>query len=139
MDKEELLTLSQYPKPPQYVYRCKVVKIVDGDTQDVDIDLGFNITIRRRLRLYGINTWEIRGAEREKGLAAKKFVENFVADAKEIWLQTLMDAEGKYGRILAILWSVDPGEFPGHKCLNTELLRLEHGREYMIGEKGRRL
>lgn len=124
---------AEYPTPPDYCYRAKVVKIVDGDTLDVDIDLGFNINLRRRLRLYGVNTWEVRGPEREKGLLAKKFVEEFSESSREVWVQTLMDAEGKYGRVLALVWGlIEPSEFPGYKCLNLELLRLGHGREYMV-------
>ena len=62
-----------------YFYNAEVTKIVDGDTIDVIIDLGFNIWIKERLRLYGLNTPETRTKdleEKEKGLKAKKYVEN---------------------------------------------------------------
>lgn len=144
---EERLT-APHPAMPDYSYRCKVVRVVDGDTIDVDIDLGFNMTARKRLRLYGVNTWETRGAERPRGLLAKEYVETLLlsgrnvnhqhllvsGSVKEVWVQTLMDAEGKYGRLLAWVWVMVEGDFPGYVCLNTELLRLGHGREYMVNK-----
>ena len=136
-----------HPAKPDYSYRCEVVKVVDGDTIDVDIDLGFNMKARKRLRLYGVNTWETRGEERERGLQAKKFVEGMLIHGhvasqhhrvsgrvREVWVQTLMDAKGKYGRLLAWVWVLIEGDFPGYICLNTELLRLGHGREYMVNK-----
>ena len=61
-----------------YEYKCKMVKVVDGDTVDVDIDLGFGVWMRdQRIRLYGIDTPESRTSDdKEKvyGLAAKDFV-----------------------------------------------------------------
>lgn len=130
---EELLR-APHPAMPDYSYRCNVVRVVDGDTIDVDIDLGFAITARKRLRLYGVNTWETRGAERPRGLLAKEYVETLLLSVKEVWVQTLMDAEGKYGRLLAWVWVLVEGDFPGYVCLNTELLRLGHGREYMVNK-----
>jgi endonuclease YncB( thermonuclease family) len=132
MTEEQLR--APHPAKPDYSYRCKVVRVVDGDTIDVDIDLGFAITARKRLRLYGVNTWETRGAERPRGLLAKEYVETLLLSVKEVWVQTLMDAEGKYGRLLAWVWVLVEGDFPGYVCLNTELLRLGHGREYMVNK-----
>ena len=61
-----------------YEYRCKVVKIIDGDTVDVDIDLGFGVWLKKeRIRLYAIDTPESRTRDLEEkkyGLAAKKFL-----------------------------------------------------------------
>ena len=61
-----------------YEYRCKVVKIIDGDTVDVDIDLGFGVWLHKeRIRLFGIDTPESRTRDLEEkkyGLAAKKFL-----------------------------------------------------------------
>lgn len=65
-----------------YEYRAKIINVVDGDTIDVDIDLGFHITVRQRCRLAGINTPELRDPDptvRAKGVEAKRFVEAWVA------------------------------------------------------------
>tara|TARA_R100000664_G_scaffold33783_2_gene52000 strand:- start:1753 stop:2097 length:345 start_codon:yes stop_codon:yes gene_type:complete len=84
-----------------YYYKCKLLKVVDGDTIDVDIDLGFGITLsNQRLRLYGINTPETRTRdleEKKRGLIAKERVKELCEDTLEI----LSHGKGKYGRILA--------------------------------------
>ena len=62
-----------------YEYRCRIDRVVDGDTVDVDIDLGFGVWLREeRVRMYGIDTPESRTrdlVEKRYGLAAKAFVE----------------------------------------------------------------
>ena len=90
-----------------YEYRCKVTRVVDGDTVDVDIDLGFGVWLHKeRVRIYGIDTPESRTRDLEEkryGLAAKEFVKEFVRDkgGSNIVLRTRKyDAKGKFGRIL---------------------------------------
>jgi micrococcal nuclease len=85
----------------------EVVKIVDGDTIDVKVDLGFHVNLEMRLRLYGIDTWEVRGVEREMGLAAKAALESLVLNGKTVWIKTIKDRQGKYGRYLAVLFIDD--------------------------------
>jgi micrococcal nuclease len=91
-----------------YEYRCVVVKIIDGDTVDVDIDLGFGVWMRKeRIRLYGIDTPESRTRDLEEkkyGLAAKKYLTEMLDDPKGIVLKTQKDKSGKFGRILGELW-----------------------------------
>ena len=91
-----------------YEYRCKVKRVIDGDTVDIDIDLGFGVWLKgERVRLYGIDTPESRTRDKvEKiyGLEAKKYVQKFLDD-KWIMLKTKeYDAKGKFGRILGELW-----------------------------------
>jgi len=85
-----------------YEYRCKVLKIIDGDTVDVDIDLGFGVWLRNeRVRLYGIDTPESRTSDKiEKyyGLLAKQFLKDHLG--KDCTLRTRKDEKGKFGRIL---------------------------------------
>lgn len=91
-----------------YEYRCKVVKIVDGDTVDVDIDLGFGVWLKKeRIRMFGIDTPESRTRdldEKKYGLMAKNYITKLLDDEGGIVLKTRKDAEGKYGRILGELW-----------------------------------
>ena len=72
-----------------YYYKCKLIKVIDGDTIDVDIDLGFGVTLsNQRLRLYGINTPETRTRdleEKKRGLIAKERVQELCEDTLEIW------------------------------------------------------
>ena len=92
-----------------YEYHVKKVNnVVDGDTIDVDIDLGFDISFSSRVRLAGIDTPESRTkdlAEKKLGLEAKEYVKSKVKDAKEIVIKTeKMDSSEKYGRILGWLF-----------------------------------
>ena len=92
-----------------YEYRVKnITKIVDGDTIDVDIDLGFNISYSQRVRLAGIDTPESRTSDKfEKvlGLESKEYLKYKLKDAKLIVIKTEKpDSSEKYGRILGWLY-----------------------------------
>ena len=94
-----------------YSYKIKSIKkIVDGDTMDVDIDLGFGITISHRVRLNGIDAAETRTTdtvEKGKGLAAKEWIKKELSREGEWIIETTK--EDKYGRILGTLYCVgDP-------------------------------
>lgn len=115
---------------PVYVYRVlEITKVVDGDTIDVVLDLGLHVRIHRRLRFMGIDTWEVRGEEREKGLAAKSRLQEMLDAGEKIYVQTVMDSEGKYGRVLAWLWVETNGQ---PLCLNEQLVLEGHGVEYSV-------
>ena len=87
-----------------YEYRCVVKRVVDGDTVDIDIDLGFDVHLRKeRVRIYGIDCEESRTRDKEEkkyGLAAKKFVKDFLSDGIVTLVTKKYDAKGKFGRIL---------------------------------------
>jgi micrococcal nuclease len=92
-----------------YEYHVKkVTNVVDGDTIDVEIDLGFDISFSSRVRLAGIDTPESRTkdlAEKKLGLEAKEYVKSKIKDAKEVVIKTeKMDSSEKYGRILGWLF-----------------------------------
>ena len=92
-----------------YEYHVKkVTKIVDGDTIDVDIDLGFDISFSSRVRLAGIDTPESRTtdlAEKTLGLEVKDKLKQLISSAKTIVIKTeKMDSSEKYGRILGWLY-----------------------------------
>ncbi len=93
-----------------YFYRAKVVDVYDGDTCRVDIDLGFNISIKReKIRLSGINAPELRGKEREEGLRSRNYLRELIL-GKEIYLETEKDRKGKYGRYLGTIWVKDEND-----------------------------
>ena len=81
-------------------YHCVITRIIDGDTIDVDIDLGFDCWLhKQRIRLHGIDTPESRTRDLEEkkyGLAAKAFVEKFIPLGSTALLNT--KEKGKYGR-----------------------------------------
>jgi micrococcal nuclease len=92
-----------------YEYHVKKVNnVVDGDTIDVEIDLGFDISFSSRVRLAGIDTPESRTkdkAEKILGLEAKEYVKSKIKDAKDVVIKTeKMDSSEKYGRILGWLY-----------------------------------
>jgi micrococcal nuclease len=92
-----------------YEYHVKkVTSVVDGDTIDVEIDLGFDISFSSRVRLAGIDTPESRTkdlAEKKLGLEAKEYVKSKIKDAKDVVIKTeKMDSSEKYGRILGWLF-----------------------------------
>ena len=105
----------------RYVYDARVVNVVDADTLDLDIDLGCNVTVRERVRLHRVNAWETRGEEREKGLAAKAYVEVLVHRHPDVLVRTHKDKRGKYGRYLAELYIGDVN-------INDALVEAGHAR-----------
>ena len=87
-----------------YEYRCKILRVIDGDTADVDIDLGFGVWLHKeRVRFAGIDTPESRPrdkVEKKYGLAAKAFVQKYLPKGSSQILVTQKDGTGKFGRIL---------------------------------------
>ena len=87
-----------------YEYNSRIIKVVDGDTVDVDIDLGFDIVLsNQRIRLAGIDTPESRTRDLEEkkfGLLAKEMVESYCPIGSTVTLRTSKDERGKFGRIL---------------------------------------
>lgn len=113
-----------------YEYKVSLDRVVDGDTVDVHIDLGFDVRLTgQRIRLFGLDTWESRTRDLEvkaKGLLAKEFTKRMCEDATEIVL--LSHERGKYGRILGEL-------FCDGINLNTALLENGHAVKYYGGTK----
>lgn len=114
----------------KYIYRAKLDRVVDGDTVDAHIDLGFDITIHKRIRLAGIDTPESRTRdleEKARGLASKdKLIEllgdgDFVLESKEV---------GKYGRVLGTLM-ID------NLNINNTLVEEGFAVEYWGGKKNK--
>ena len=91
-----------------YQYKIKKIhRIIDGDTVDLEIDLGFGITLSHRVRLKGINTAETRTKdlkEKAEGLMAKEWLEKELSNPGEWIIETTKD--DKYGRILGTLYLV---------------------------------
>jgi micrococcal nuclease len=87
-----------------FEYQCKIVRVIDGDTTDVDIDLGFGVWMKKqRVRFYGVDTPESRTSDKEEkvyGLMAKEFVKSYLPKGSTQVLRTHKDGVGKYGRIL---------------------------------------
>jgi micrococcal nuclease len=106
-----------------YEYFVKEVKnVVDGDTIDVVIDLGFDILFASRVRLAGIDTPESRTtnkAEKALGIEAKEYLKKQLKDAKSVIIRTeKMDSSEKYGRILGWVYVNGESESLNNKMIN---------------------
>ena len=93
-------TISAQPSP--YTYQAMIIDVYDGDTFTALIDLGFHVTIQEKIRLYGVDTPELRGSERTKGIEVRDYVRSLILD-KPVLLQTIKDKKGKYGRYLGLV------------------------------------
>jgi len=116
-----------------YIYKIKITRVVDGDTVDAEIDLGFNLSLNKRIRLYGINTPECRTRdleEKKKGLAAKKRLQEIIdAQQGELYLKS-MD-QGKFGRCIGVLFEKDFDD----ESINDVLVQEGHAKEYFGGKR----
>ena len=116
----------------RFIYSAKLLRVVDGDTADAMIDLGFNTWVKKRIRFMGVDTWECRTRdleEKKRGLAAKSFTKHLLEDSDEGKFLVKSHGVGKYGRVLGELF------VKGHvKSVNTLLKEHGHAYEYH-GEK----
>ena len=116
-----------------YEYKCKIVRVIDGDTADVDIDLGFGVWLKKqRIRFYGIDTPESRTSddvEKIYGKAASAFVESYLPVNSVQTLITHKDAVGKYGRILGQFKCYD-SEIDAWIILNDLMIEKHHAVAY---------
>lgn len=111
-----------------YEYSARVLRVVDGDTVQLEVDLGFDVRQRMTVRLYGINAPEMNTAE---GKAAKLHLAMMIPEGTMLTLQTIKDKREKYGRYLAILLAklVAGGELVN---INTKLVEDGHAVPYMV-------
>ena len=116
-----------------HTYKCTILRVVDGDTVDVDIDLGFGVWLRKeRVRILGIDTPESRTrdlTEKKYGLAAKKYVKGFLPVGSQQRLITEKDKTGKFGRILGEFLVYDNKE-DREMHLGEIMIREHHAVKY---------
>ena len=116
-------------QPIPYSYRVKsIVKIIDGDTFDCIMDLGFDVLLEARVRMYGIDTPESRTRDLEEkkfGLLAKDWLGNHLNDS--IIISTELDNEkGKFGRVLGTVWA--EGININEKMIDEHMAVRYHGQ-----------
>ena len=114
-------------------YSCKLVRVVDGDTCDAMIDLGFNVWVKNRIRFMGVDAWESRTRNKEekvKGLAAKAYVKDLLENSDDGKFSIISHGVGKYGRVLGELF------VKGYEVsVNQLLIENGHAYEYEGGKK----
>ena len=117
----------------KYIYRAKLDRVVDGDTVDALIDVGFDIWVKKRIRFMGLDAWESRTRdleEKKKGLAAKARVIELLEEtsSKPGYFRLKSHGVGKYGRCLGTLWIEDVD-------VNKTLINEGHAVEYHGGKR----
>ena len=113
-----------------YIYNYKVTRVVDGDTVDGIVDLGFDVSVKLRVRLADVDTPEIfrpkSEAERTLGLKATKFVEEQILN-KTVILKTIRNKKGKYGRYIGYIYQ----NLEDSKSLSDLLVEKKLTKEYV--------
>lgn len=106
-----------------YWYKAEVVSVYDGDTVTATFQLGFNHVMKnQKIRLYGINTPEMRGDEKEQGRVVRDYVRSLCL-GKDVLVKTHKDKSGKFGRWLAQIYI-------GDMCLNDHLIEKGYAVSY---------
>ena len=117
----------------KHIYSARLQRVVDGDTCDALIDLGFDTWVKKRIRFFGVDTWESRTRnleEKKKGLAAKEYVKDLLENSDEGKFLLKSHGVGKYGRVLGELF------VKGHEQSVNELLKENgHASAYYGGKK----
>ena len=119
-------------KLDKFIYNAKLDRVVDGDTCDSLIDLGFNTFVKKRIRFVGVDTWESRTRNKEekvKGLEAKAYTKDKLMNSDDGKFTLKSYGTGKYGRVLGEIF------IKGEESSLNDLLKINgHAYEYH-GEK----
>jgi len=115
-----------------YEYKAKIIDVYDGDTFTFEVDLGFSITVKEKIRLAGINTPEVRGSSKIEGIKVRDYVRSIIL-GKEVVIQVFK--KGKFGRYIAYVlfdasYIID-GEKGITRNLTEHLLERNYGKEFM--------
>lgn len=108
-----------------YTYRCQLVRVIDGDTVEVTIDLGFHLSLQRPVRLKGINAPETKGESKAAGEKAAAHLFALLVNRPGLTIQTFLDKEDKYGRVLGVF-------FDGDKNINAQMVMDGYAVPYMV-------
>tara|TARA_A100001011_G_scaffold395685_1_gene491437 strand:+ start:2846 stop:3256 length:411 start_codon:yes stop_codon:yes gene_type:complete len=120
-------------KLDKFIYNAKLVRVVDGDTCDALIDLGFDTFVKKRIRFIGVDTWESRTRnleEKKKGLEAKAYTKKMLEESDKGKFTLKSHGLGKYGRVLGEIFLKEKED-----SLNNLLKQNGHAYEYDGGKK----
>ena len=122
----------------KHIYSAKLQRVVDGDTCDALIDLGFDTWVKKRIRFHGVDTWECRTKnleEKKKGLAAKARTKELLSDVseKKMFFRIRSYGTGKYGRVLAEIFILNDQGLQIDVC--KTLIEEGHAYVYHGGKK----
>jgi len=113
-----------------YEYRCKLKRVIDGDSLVLHIDLGMNVQTTEKIRLLGVNTPEMRSRsedERKAAVLATEYVKEWFASHHDLVIRTKLDKTGKFGRLLGDVYGADCQKFPEiNKAKHPPLFLYDH-------------
>ena len=117
-----------------YIYKAYVTSVYDGDTITCVVDCGFNLGIQKtKIRLYGINTPELRGDDRDMGIFVRDELRKKILN-KHVFLKTIKDKKGKYGRFLGKIYikytDENNKDSIDYLCINDWLLEKNYAVVY---------
>ena len=115
-----------------YTYKAKVTRVVDGDTVDALIDLGFDTHVKKRIRLWGMDAWESRTRDKEEkvnGLAAKARLKEILKETNNEFILVSYGV-GKFGRCLGELFLTMDSD-----SINNQLVSEGHAKKYYGGKR----
>jgi micrococcal nuclease len=119
-----------------YHYKATVLHVVDGDTVDLMVSLGFEMTYKARFRLVGINTPESYGPDAcDAGRAAKQFLMDTLKEGSTVVVKTSKDKKEKYGRFLAEVFMVDAKGVTLPTTVNSLMIEKGHAKAYAGGAR----
>ena len=116
----------------KYIYRGKLERVVDGDTIDALIDVGFDIWLKKRIRFQGMDAWESRTRNKEekvKGLAAKARLKEILKETNNEFILVSYGV-GKFGRCLGELFLTMDSD-----SINNQLVSEGHAKKYYGGKR----
>ena len=116
-----------FPGFDPYQYWAEVLSVYDGDTVTLRVDMGLETERKIKIRLYGLNAPEVRGADKAIGLSVRDWLRDVLPVQSSVYIRTFKDRTEKYGRYLARIWV-------GDLCVNDELIRMGHAKVYMETE-----
>ncbi len=108
---------------PAFKYNARVRRVIDGDTIEIMLDLGFGIYHSQTIRLFGINAPELKGKTKAEGLKSKEYLSKLVNEL--IVVETFQGKKEKYGRYLGVIYH-------NNIEINKEMLKLGLATEYII-------
>lgn len=117
-----------------YEYKAKILTVYDGDgVFDAEVDMGMNLFQRKDLRLYGVDTPEMRGEQHRAGVIVRDFVRGLILN-KDVLITTQRDKTGKYGRLLASI-TIPALSISSGTDLATILINKGYAKPYFGGKK----
>ena len=121
-----------------YEYKATVVHVIDGDSVEAAVDLGFSVSVHMQLRLLGIDAPEVVGETKVAGLAATNFLYDLLVpyptQEKTVIIVTKKDKKEKFGRYLATLYLTVEDKIAG-KSVNQTMIDAGHAKSYFGGPR----